>query len=116
MRYLPLAISACILVLPAKAGPATLIIRSGWQAGATGWQISQPSMKDCEIVADYLAKVRTDRKQTVGRTGMWRFNHDAWTDNRLEPNLTMICIPSAEDVPGIAEKLEAEGVFRTLGK
>jgi hypothetical protein len=100
----------------AQAAPATLIIRAGWGSGANSWQISQPSVQECEAVADHLAKVRTDRQQTVGRPGMWRFNHDAWSSDRLEPLLTMICVPSAEDVPGLAKQLEAQGVYKTIGR
>jgi hypothetical protein len=114
MKYiLPLAL---LFAGSATAAPATLIIRSGWGAGATAWQIAQPSFQECEVVADHIAKVRTDRKQTIGRPGMWRFNFDAWSDDRLEPLVTMLCVPSAEDVPGLAKQLEAEGVYKSLGK
>ena len=115
MRFL-FPIIFLVFTGPAMAAPATLIIRSGWGAGATSWQISQPSLQDCETVADHIAKVRTDRKQTIGRPGMWRFNYNAWDSDRLEPLVTMLCVPSAEDVPGLAKKLEAEGAYKAIGK
>ena len=99
----------------AYAGPARMLII------ARGTSDSHPnpiavldfdSFEDCEATADHVAQVRTPEASTVGLTGTWKSNFKKRTHIRQEPRVAMLCLPSVDEIPAVAEGLKAKDFYR----
>ena len=72
------------------------------------------SMEDCEATADHVAQVRTPNASTVGLPGACKANFKYGGQNRQEPRLAMLCLPSADEIPAVVEGLKAKDFYRDL--
>jgi hypothetical protein len=96
----------------AQAAPASmLIVTYGMHAFAVA-TLQFASLSDCEASADHLAKVRTPSGSTLGVTGAWKKN----MTSSSEPPMAFICLPSASEIPGVADSLNQKGLYRDLNK
>ena len=110
----PLALMASIgLSSDAYAGPARMLIspRSTTNPIAV---LDFDSLEDCEATADHVAQVRTPNASTVGLPGAWKANFKYGGQYRHEPRVAMLCLPSVDEVPAVAEGLKAKEFYRDL--
>ena len=92
-----------------------MVMRVAWSAGAGVVTQQYPSMESCEKAADHVAQVRTPTNRTTqGIKGAWKFSFNRAGQSRHEPLLSMLCVPAAEDVDGVAEVLKGEGLYKGL--
>ena len=73
-----------------------------------------PSLEDCEATADHVVQIRTPNTSTVGLPGAWKANFKYGSSYRQEPRLAMLCLPSADEIPAVAEGLKAEDFYKDL--
>ena len=115
MKAALIAIAALSLGSTAHAAPAWMVMRVAWSAGAGVVTREYQSMEDCEKAADHIAQVRTPTDRTTqGITGAWKFSFNRAGQSRHEPVLSMLCIPDASEVDGVAEVLTEEELYRGL--
>ena len=100
---------------PVSAGPAWMIVRHGWGAGASGHMREFESMELCEATAEHISKVRTPKGGSTRKVpGAWKFNYKRY-GNQHEPFITMLCIPvNAAEIEGIGEGLKQKNWYRDL--
>ena len=72
------------------------------------------SLEDCEATADHVVQIRTPNASTVGLPGAWKANFKYKGYFRQEPRLAMLCLPSADEIPSVAEGLKAKDYYRDL--
>jgi len=110
----PLALVASIgLSSAAYAGPARMLIilRSATNPIAV---LDYDSLEDCEATADHVAQIRTPNASTVGLPGAWKANFKYGGQYRQEPRVAMLCLPSVDEIPAVAEGLKAKEFYRDL--
>ena len=113
-RLTPLALVASIgLSSAAYAGPARMLIipRSDTNPIAV---LDFDSLEDCEATADHVAQIRTPNASTVGLPGAWKANFKYGGSYRQEPRVAMLCLPSVDEIPDVAEGLKAKDFYRDL--
>ena len=99
----------------AQAGPAWMVMRVAWSAGAGVVTREYESMEACEKAADHVAQVRTPTSSsTRGIEGAWKFSFNRKGSARHEPLLSMLCIPDAVEIDGVADGLKEKGLYRGL--
>ena len=99
----------------AQAAPAWMVMRVAWSAGAGIVTREYASMADCETAADHVAQVRTPtNKTTAGIEGAWKFSFNRAGQARHEPLVSMLCIPDASEIEGVAEGLQSESLYKGL--
>lgn len=116
MKNLFWLIPACLMAAPAaQAGPAFMIMRVGWSAGAFGDVREFPSMAACEATAEHISMVRTPGNgTTAGVPGAWKFSFSRAGSDRHEPLISMLCVPDANDLDQIKSTLTEKGWYRGL--
>ena len=110
----PLALVASIgLSSAAYAGPARMLIipRSDTNPIAV---LDFDSLEDCEATAGHVAQIRTPNASTVDLPGAWKANFKYGGSYRQEPRVTMLCLPSVNEIPAVAEGLKAKDFYRDL--
>ena len=115
-RTFPVALAAVLTSgSAAQAAPAWMVMRVAWSAGAGVVTREYTSMDACEKAADHIAQIRTPtNKTTKGIEGAWKFSFNRAGQDRHEPNLSMLCVPDASQVDGVAEGLKKKGLYRGL--
>ena len=110
----PLALMASIgLSSAAHAGPARMLIipRSDTNPIAV---LDFDSLEDCEATADHVAQIRTPNASTLGLPGAWKANFKYGGSYRQEPRVAMLCLPSVNEIPAVADGLKAKDFYRDL--
>jgi hypothetical protein len=114
-RILTAAFASLAFAAPVSAGPAWMIIRHGWGAGASGHMREFDSMEDCELAAEHISKVRTPKDGSTRLVpGAWKFNYKR-RGLQHEPLVSMLCIPvDATEIEGTGETLKGKNWYRDL--
>ena len=72
------------------------------------------SLEDCEATADHVSQIRTPNASTVRLPGAWKANFKYGGTFRQEPRVAMLCLPSVDEIPAVAEGLNAKEFYRDL--
>ena len=97
--------------------PAFMIIKVGWSSGSFGEIRDYPNISECEKVAEHISKVRTPQpsKSTEGIDGAWKFSFKRTTTRGgQEPIVSILCVPSSDEVDIVSKGLEEQGLYNSL--
>lgn len=102
----------------AAASIAGLQASAAWMIVVTGYTTPNSfkkefsTIEDCEFAAEHILRVRNSNKPTSGVVGSWKTNYNF--SRPSEPALTMLCVPSSDEMDRVQQGLKKKGWFRDL--
>ena len=110
----PLALKASIgLSSAAHAGPARMLVLVRYDSNPIA-VLDFDSLEDCDATADHVAQIKARRVSSIGLPGAWKDNFKPVVKSGSEPRISMLCLPSVDEIPAVAEGLKANDFYRNL--
>ena len=72
------------------------------------------TIKSCEAAAEHTLRVCTPKDPTTGDQGAWKYKYNIGRGS--EPAMSMLCVPSDEEIKAVQEGLIQKEWFRDLNE
>ena len=115
MRLITWSLSTALISLTTSvpASAAWMVMVVGY-ATPTTIKKEFSTMESCEAAAEHILRVRTPKDPTTGVPGAWKYNYNIGRGS--EPAISMLCVPSDEEMKAVQEGLTQKEWFRDLNE